>query len=228
MQQRWHAGTRARGHARPAPVLGLALVLGAAASVGCQETWVTARPPALPPANPPRLRPPPGDARATAVVLNVDPSPVDTNGNGYADQLFATAHVFDRRYPLPIREDGAFVFELYPVGTAGRDGATPIHSWRIEGPALVVCQARSGVGACYQFRPSLLDGGTDRLLIADADLVCRFEPADGRAPVYAGEVATLQVGRRVLIPQPRWREITEPVPAPAPAAPNEQDAAMPE
>jgi hypothetical protein len=139
---------------------------------------------------------------------------VDTNGNGYADQIFATAHLFDRRYPLSIFENGAFVLELYPVGRARASDEPPVHQWRIEGELLRQCQARSGVGPCYQFRPSLLDGGTDQLAIVEADLVCRFEPADGRAPVYAGEVATLQVGRRVLIPQTRWREAEVPAPTP--------------
>lgn len=185
-------------------------------AAGCQETLITHRTPPLAPMSPARQRPAPADAVANALVLSVHPGLIDTNGNGYPDEFLATAYLIDRRYPPPLREDGAFVFELFTVGDAGRPGLEPIHRWRIEGEALKLCYARAGAGVCYQFRPSLLDGGTDELSMSYADLRCRFEPADGRPPVYAGEVATLQVGRRVLVPQERWQEIADP----APAAPN--------
>ncbi len=41
------------------------------------------------------------------------------------------------------------------------------------------------------------------------------QPADGRDPVYAGQISSIQLGRRVLIPQPTWRQQTQPPAAPA-------------
>jgi hypothetical protein len=173
----------------------------------------------LPPRTRP-LRPAPPGARADALLLSVTPTPDDTNGNGYPDLIFATVHLFDRRYPPSIAEDGAIVFRLYAAGTVGTPGAGPIRTWRYEGGSLRAVRQNAPIGVCHMFRPSLLEGGgTDVLPIASADLVCCFEPADGRPVLYAGETGTIQVGRRVIVPQARWRELSEPQPqAPEPAS----------
>jgi hypothetical protein len=139
-------------------------------------------------------------------VLNVSAAPLDTNGNGYPDLIHATAHLFDTRYPPAIKEDGTFVFLLWASGEVGLPDVDPLHEWRIEGEALELAHARSAFGECYRFRLSLLDGGTDRLPIGMADIQCWFEPADGRSATYAGEVASIRIGRRVLVPQLRWEE----------------------
>ena len=159
----------------------------------------------LPP-KPRPIQPAPEDARTNALVLNVSAAPLDTNGNGYPDLIYATAHLFDRRYAPPIREPGAFVFLLYAPGDAGRVEASPIREWRYEGEVLTQTFARSAFGLCYGFRLSLLDDGrSDELNIRMADILCRFEPADGRDPTSCGQVATIQVGRRVLVPRLEWR-----------------------
>ena len=49
-----------------------------------------------------------------------------------------------------------------------------------------------------------------------ADMVCRFEPDDGGDPTYAGGVATIQVGQRVLLPPVRWQPQAESSPEVAP------------
>ncbi len=191
------------------PLIGTAFALTLAALVSCQETRITGYQRPLRPTLR-RPEPVPADARVDALVLNVSTSPIDTNANGYPDLLAAAVYLFDTRYRPSIWEQGAFVFLLYAPGEAGMPDSKPIWKWRIEGEKLLRSRTRSAVGVCYQFRPSLLDGGTDTLPFLTADLVCYFEPADGRGPVYAGQVTTIQVGRRVLVPQMKTRQLTEP------------------
>ncbi|MCZ6652718.1 MAG: hypothetical protein O7D91_06785 [Planctomycetota bacterium] len=200
--------------ARSVAVFMLCLSVSLLAAMGCQETRTTGFRRPLPPKPRPIQRVQP-NARADALVLNVSAGPLDTNGNGYPDLIHATAHLFDTRYPPAMREDGAFVFLLFVSGEVGRANAQPIRQWRIEGAELQRAQTRSAFGESYQFKLSLLADGTDTLPIAAADMVCRFEPADGRDPVYAGQISSIQLGRRVLIPQPAWRQRTEPPAAPA-------------
>ncbi len=191
--------------------VGLVLGFGALGAAGCQETRTSSgfhRPMPPKPRPLPRL---PADARADALVLNISAAALDTNGNGYADLILTSAHLFDRRYPGAMHEDGAFVFLLYGGGDAARPGSQPIHEWRIEDEALRRSYTRSAFGAGHRFRLSLLDGGTDTLPIVTADIVCRFEPADGRPPVYPGEISSIQMGLRSR-PRPpfEWREEVEP------------------
>jgi hypothetical protein len=51
-------------------------------------------------------------------------------------------------------------------------------------------------GPFYRFQLSLLEVGDDRLPLERADLVCRFEPADGSQPITSDGVRTIQIGRR--------------------------------
>lgn len=186
----------------------VAIVIGVG---GCQSNEKTAnyyRP--LPP-KPRPLQPAPPDARANAMVLNVSAAPMDTNGNGYPDLIHATAHLFDRRYPPAIFEDGAFTFAMFAPGEVSRAGSEPIHEWLIADEKLQEARGRSAFGDCYRFRLSLLDNdGTDRIDVPMADLICVFEPADGSEPTWSGEVATVQVGQRVRVPQMRWRQVDDP------------------
>ena len=196
----------------------VAAVLGGLVLAGCQETRTRGYQRPLPP-GPRRIPPPPPDVRVDAIVLNVAITPIDTNGNGYPDLIYATAHLFDRRYPPSIREEGGFVFVLYAGGQVGLPDVDPIRTWRIEGEALRRTYFRSGFGQAYSFNLSLREGGTDRLPIAVGDLVCRFEPSDGRDPVYVGAVSSIQLGRRVVVPQLNWKE--EEVPSAAASAAGE-------
>ena len=145
-------------------------------------------------------QPPPPDARADAVVVNVRAAPEDTDGNGYPDLIQATAYLFDTRYAMPIREDGAFVFLLYAAGeSAARTEAQPLRQWRFADQKLAEARARTSIGPCYLFRLSLLEEGTDVLAVPMADLACRFEPADGRPPTRASGVATISLGHHVAL-----------------------------
>ncbi len=188
----------------------LALTIGLAGCVSNEKAATYHRP--LPP-KPRPLKPAPPDARVNAVVLNVSPVPVDTNGNGFPDLILATAHLFDRRYPPAIYEKGGFTLALFAPGDVARAGAEPIHEWRIEDKRLEDGRDRSMFGQCYRFRLSLLENdGTDRLDRALADLICVFEPADGSEPTWSGEVNTIQVGQRVRIHGMQWRETQDPAP----------------
>ena len=152
-------------------------------------------------------QPAPPAARADALVLNVSAAPRDTDGNGYPDLIDATAHLFDRRYPPAIYQDGAFIFAMFAPGDVSRPGAEPLHEWRIADEQFQRARGRSAFGQCYRFRLSLLENdGTDELDLAMADLICVFEPADGGEPTWSGDVATIQVGHRVRIHGMRWRE----------------------
>ena len=125
------------------------------------------------------------------------------------DMIPATIHLFDRRYPPAIFEEGAFVFEMYAPGDVAVTDAEPIRVWRIEGDQLAMARTRSAFGGCYRFRLSMLDEGSDTLPIAMADVVCRFEPLDGGATVHAGQSASIQIGRKVLVPKFKWQTVTE-------------------
>ena len=203
---KWNRGSWGVGAA-----LGVLLLGGMA---GCQETRLGDLGRRLPP-KPRPLPAVPDDARADALVLNLSAAPLDTNGNGYPDLIHATAHLFDTRYPPAMHQDGAFVFSLYMPGEVGLAGAEPLRQWRIADAKLRRSVARSAFGVCYQFRLSLLEDGTDVLSIPWGDMVCRFDPAAGGAPIYAGQVTSIQIGRRVVIPAFRWREQTEPAAKPA-------------
>lgn len=146
------------------------------------------------------IAPCPPDARADKLVLDVSTTPEDTDGDGYPDVIRATAHLFDDRYIPSIREQGEFVFQLFAAGEVGEGEAEPLRRWRVvEEPA--TAPARSAFGDCYNFDLSLRAGGASTLSIPTADLMCWFEPADGRSPVYAGEISPVRMGRQVMIPQ---------------------------
>jgi hypothetical protein len=147
---------------------------------------------------PPEPRPgprTPADARADALVIQVAAKPRDTNGNKYPDLIEVMANLFATPHPMPLHEDGAFVFQMYPSGTVDQPDAAVLREWRIEGAALERARAMNPLfGPSYQFNLSLLDGGTDRLPLMAADLVVWFEPADGRDSILRREVHTLQIG----------------------------------
>ncbi|MHC4428204.1 MAG: hypothetical protein ACYS0D_06320 [Planctomycetota bacterium] len=169
-------------------------------ATGCVETRIRGYN-QRPIAPEPRPSPPvPADAWPDALVLAVGVVPLDTNANGYPDLIETSAHLFDRRYASPFHVDGAFHFTLFASGEVDLAEAESIRTWRIDGEELERAKRVLGFGPGYILRLSLLsDGGTDRLDLSHGDLVCRFEPADGGDPVYASEVTTVQLGRRVRI-----------------------------
>lgn len=162
---------------------------------GCQtERVITSDGRPLPP--PPRpAPPPPPSAKANRMAFFVGQKPDDTNRNGYPDLISTTVMLVSSPHPTPIRQDGAFVFEMYPPGRYGSRDAKPIVSWRLEGEAVRRAEAIALAGPCYQFQLSLLAVGGDVLEFDRGDLICRFEPADGSPVVVSDGVRTIQLGR---------------------------------
>ena len=138
----------------------------------------------------------PSSARVNRMAFMVGSKPEDSNNNGFPDLIRATVALFASPYPTSIREDGAFVFMLYPQGQVGIANVSPIGSWRVHGDSLKRTLASAQYGPCYQFQLSLLESGGDALPLDRADIICRFEPADGSASVTCDGVRTIQIGRR--------------------------------
>jgi hypothetical protein len=139
----------------------------------------------------------PQDTRADRMVFSVGSKPDDTNNNGYPDTIRASVALFSSQHPTALRNDGAFVFTLCPQGTIGEADIKPIASWRIEKDSPHRALTRTLAGPAYLFNLSLLDAGGDRLPLDRADIICRFEPTDGSAPVNCDGVRTIQIGRRM-------------------------------
>jgi hypothetical protein len=105
--------------------------------------------------------------------------------------------LFSSQHPIAIRQNGAFIFTLYAQGTVGTPGAASIGTWRVETDGPQRTLASTFAGPSYLFQLNLMDVGGDKLPLDRADLVCRFEPADGSPPVHSDGVRTIQIGRRL-------------------------------
>ncbi len=165
--------------------------------VACQTDKVTTSDGwPLPPE--PRATPvPPAGIKADRMAFMVGSKPDDTDNNGYPDAIRASVALFSTEHPTALREDGAFEFILYQQGQSETPGSKPIAQWRIEGEALRPSLAMAQYGPCYQFILSLLATPSgDKLPIERADMICRFEPADGSATVQSMGVRSLQIGGR--------------------------------
>ncbi|MCI0637276.1 MAG: hypothetical protein L0206_25675 [Actinobacteria bacterium] len=170
----------------------VATLLAAACSRTVSTTSDDSRP--MPPA-PRTVAPPPAGSKANAVAIQVAPKPRDTNGNGYPDLIDVAGYLFSEPHEMPLYEDGAFVFLLFLDGQSDDSAALPICEWRVEGASLD--RAKVGptiIGLAYSFGLSLLETAGDTFPLMSVDLVCRFEPADGREPVERQEVHKLQIG----------------------------------
>lgn len=150
----------------------------------------------MPPEPRPGPRTPVG-AQSDALVIQVAAKPRDTNGNKFPDLIEVMANLFATPHPMPLHENGAFVFQLYLGGGIDNPQAAALREWRIDGADLEGAKVINPLfGATYQFRLSLLENGTDRLPLMAVDLVAWFEPADGREPIVRREVHTMQIGAR--------------------------------
>lgn len=140
---------------------------------------------------------PPASLRADRMAFMVGSKPDDTDNNGYPDSIRASVALFSSDHPTALQENGAFMFQLYEQGRTADGSSKPIAEWRIEGDALKSSLAMAQYGPCYQFVLSLLTTPKgDRLHSNRADMICRFEPADGSPPVTSSGVRTLQIGAR--------------------------------
>ncbi len=171
-------------------VLSVVLCACQTESVTTSDGWQMPPEPRAAPATPP-------SARADRMAFLVGSKPDDTDNNGYPDTIRASVALFSSEHPTAMRQDGAFVFFLYEQGRTASPTAQPIAQWRVEGEALRSTFAVAQYGPCYQFSLSLLETPAgDRLRSDRADIICRFEPADGSPAVTSSGVRTLQIGGR--------------------------------
>lgn len=98
------------------------------------------------PAPKPKIGPPPREARADVLLLNVS-QPSDTDGDTIPDSVATSVHMFDERYQLPVSVPGAVTFRLLD-----RDAETTLTEWAFEGEELQRRLMRAQVGPVYRFR----------------------------------------------------------------------------
>lgn len=178
---------RRRGH------LGI-LLAATLLAVGCQTTVVTSDGRPMPP-TPRAARAVPESVPPDRMVLLHAQKAVDTDGNGYPDQIEVLCSLFADGFNASIEWDGAFAFELYRMGDAHRPDAKPIAAWRYETPAVEQARVLASYGPCYRFNLSLIEAGSERVPSQHGDLRGRFEPAGEAAAINASdEVRPVQVG----------------------------------
>jgi len=168
-------------------------VLAAALIFGCKTTKVeysSARP--MPP-DPRPAKAVPSSARANTMALMVEGKPTDTDGNGYPDMIVANMYLFSLPYSSPMFEDGTFVFSLRYHDDQSRQEFTYIAEWKLNASELE--RGRNLYGPVHVARLSLLESGSDRFPAISANLLCRFEPADGGKAVKPTGVHWVQLGR---------------------------------
>ncbi len=185
-------------HQRWACALSCWTVLVCAMLASCQTSSVISsdgRP--LPPA-PKSVAAAPASAQVERMVFMVGGKPEDTDRNGYPDLIRATVGLFSRSYPMALRQEGDFVFELYPRGLALDPETSPLMTWHITADEVERSFAEARWGPSYHFRLSLLDRGPrgDEYELTAADLRATFIPSDGGRPIRNDGVRSIQIGRR--------------------------------
>jgi hypothetical protein len=185
-----------RGGASPCPRLGLGGLL-MVLLCACQTERVTTSDGWRMPPEPRAAPTPPATLRADRMLFTVGSKPDDTNNNGFPDAIQVSVALFSSQHPTALLQEGAFAITMYRQGEYGTSSARPMFEWKLSPAQLQGAQSRSYVGPCYWFHVSLLDMGTDRLPLERADLVCRFDPADGGAAVLSDGVRSIQIGRRM-------------------------------
>jgi hypothetical protein len=132
----------------------------------------------------------PDDLPPGSVVLTVSQFPEDTDADGYADTILATAHLFshDPRYPLPITPPGTMRFFL-------QNGTGQILAeWRFEPDKTARHRHPSGVGVGYVFQLDLAKAGAEHVAAMDATLRCEFVPESGAQAVHSRGGVTVALG----------------------------------
>lgn len=165
------------------PAACLALCVGAG---GC--VYDDDRPPPRPAPRPLNIAEPPG-LEVEHIVLSTDQFAVDSDGNGFADSFRVYVYLFpdETVYPKPVHRSGSMLFTL-----TDQDGKT-LAEWVLGPGQLAEAQDPTLPLKGYSAKLSLLDAGSDRLNITQADLTCRFIPEGGQA-VRARGLTTVTIG----------------------------------
>lgn len=137
----------------------------------------------------PSLGPPPGNAQADVLLLNLGP-PSDADGDTVPDTLIASVHVFDERYQLPVRVQGRMTFTLFPNGRE-----EPLCTWSYAERDLQRQVIKAQVGPVYRFRLSVPVGiGSVRERFVTVR--CVFEsPTGAMTQAWHRDLPWLSVGR---------------------------------
>ncbi|MCA9280720.1 MAG: hypothetical protein KDA30_01620 [Phycisphaerales bacterium] len=146
------------------------------------------RPPPKPAPKPIKMDEPAG-LTVEHIVLSTDQFAVDSDGNGFADSFRVYVYLFpdEKVYPKPIHQSGSMLFSL-----TDRDGKT-LAEW-VLGPEELEHSIDGTLPLKgYSTKLNLLDAGSDRLGITQADLTCRFIPEGGQA-VRARGLTTVSIG----------------------------------
>lgn len=175
----------------------LTMAVCVAVLMGCQTEKVTTSDGWRMPPTPRQAPQPPASLRADRMVFTVGSKPDDTNNNGFPDAIQVSVALFSSQHPTALQQDGTFAFTMYRQGEFGTNDVKPIYEWTLDKAQVQSAQARTYAGPCYLFNLSLMDLGTDRLPLERADLVCTFQPDDGREAVHSDGVRTIQIGRRM-------------------------------
>lgn len=147
---------------------------------------------------PPTDAPPqPSGLAADTLVIAPESMVVDANHNGYGDTVRLFAYLFAARssYAPSLRQEGSFVFGLYPTGTALEADAEPIAQWTYTVEQVRAHLRRHEVGPYYAFDLSLLDVGvSDRLPTVGVDLLGEFITPDGQR-LRSKDISSVLLGR---------------------------------
>ena len=124
-----------------------------------------------------------------------------SNNNGHPDTIRASVSLFSLQHPTAIVQEGTFVFTLFGRGERSSPQPRTVAQWRVATDSPRAVRARTLAGPAWLFELSLLDAGhgNDVMPMERADLVCRFEPADGSEPIHSAGVRTIQIGRRMTV-----------------------------
>lgn len=135
---------------------------------------------------------PPAAQPSGAVVSVVDLAATryarDSDKNGYADEVNATAFLFAPPHETPIVVPGEFRFSLLKL-----DG-TMKATWTFDADKAGAAVERLLPGPGYRFRLSLLDYGPDTFPSEDMQLWCVFRPVEGD-PVQSRSPIRVTVGQ---------------------------------
>ncbi len=115
---------------------------------------------------------------------------IDTDSNKYRDTSTVVIYVFaeSAQYKLPMKAEGTFEFVLEDRG--GR----ALARWNIGPDRSGAARRQLPPGPGYVFEISLLEFGSDRLDVPEAELVATFIPDDGGRPLRARTQSPLLLG----------------------------------
>lgn len=164
-------------------------------AAGCQTVKVHSSDGRPMPPKPQRVPDVPAGVTANRVAMMIGAKPEDSDGNGYPDLIVTETYLFAEPHPKPLHEEGTFVFELFPTGRPVTESDL-IARWTIGPEDSKRARAAAPFGPCYVFNLNIGDVRSDVLPLMMANLMCRFEPADGRESIRSRGLHAIQIGRR--------------------------------